>query len=223
MKYLIIFLVTFSIITAFSIPAFADTVTVKPAQGSGAPGCEISRVCYSPDPAVIKIGDRVMWVNTDSAAHTVTSGVSYPSGEFDSGLFMPNGDWSHTFSSNGIFPYFCMVHPWMTGEVWVMELEKPTTEKIPTPIPTPAPSSSQTSSIYWQSRYMNVLSDFNDVSAKVGELEQKNEKLALQSATYRLENEELQKQIIEKDNAIEKLNALIQEQVKVIYKWVLGK
>lgn len=55
-------------------------------------------------------------------SHTVTSGN--PSDKqtgtvFDSGLIKPSNTFSYTFKDPGTYHYFCMVHPWMTGEVIV--------------------------------------------------------------------------------------------------------
>ena len=69
----------------------------------------------------ILIGDTVIWKNADTAAHTVTSGtaVDGPDDIFDSGLYGPGKSFTQTFSEEGTFPYFCLVHPWMDGEVIV--------------------------------------------------------------------------------------------------------
>ena len=70
-------------------------------------------------------GDSVSWENADSAAHTVTSGISPVlegdgfDGNFDSGLFGPGSSFKQTFSDEGTYPYFCLIHPWMTGFVVV--------------------------------------------------------------------------------------------------------
>ena len=67
-------------------------------------------------------GGTVTWENTDTAAHTTTSGtaVQGPDGVFDSSLIMAGGaSFSHTFDTAGTYDYFCMVHPWMTGSVIV--------------------------------------------------------------------------------------------------------
>ncbi|NNL57922.1 MAG: PEFG-CTERM domain-containing protein, partial [Nitrosopumilus sp.] len=71
-------LVLFTIISVISVtPAFADSaeVTVEPAAGSGTPGCEETpEGCYIPSTATVDVGGKVIFSNTDSAAHTFTSG-----------------------------------------------------------------------------------------------------------------------------------------------------
>ena len=93
---------------------------VTMAQGSGAPGCEKSNECYIPYQLEVYSGESVIWTNTDSAAHTVTSGVpGTPNGMFDSGMLMPNQSFDFHFVESGEYDYYCMVHPWMTGKVMV--------------------------------------------------------------------------------------------------------
>ncbi|MEX2313559.1 MAG: PEFG-CTERM sorting domain-containing protein, partial [Nitrosopumilaceae archaeon] len=78
---------------------------------------------YVPYTVTIDPGGEVTWSNNDSAAHTVTSGTAKdgPDENFDSSLFMAGTTFSVKFDGYeyGTYPYFCMVHPWMTGEVIV--------------------------------------------------------------------------------------------------------
>lgn len=71
----------------------------------------------------INIGDEVVWKNADTAAHTVTSGTPTegPNDMFDSGLFAPGKFFSFIFAEKGEYPYYCIVHPWMIGTVYVTE------------------------------------------------------------------------------------------------------
>jgi len=89
--------------------------------GSSVPGCEETRDCFSPHTIQIKKGESILWINEDTAAHTVTAGTpgDGPSGEFDSSLFMSGNSFSYTFDRSGEFPYFDMVHQWMSGLVVV--------------------------------------------------------------------------------------------------------
>ena len=96
-------------------------VEVDVTEGSGVPGCDETNECYVPYKVAIAVGGEVIWNNTDSAAHTVTSGnpTDGPDGEFDSSLFMSGTTFSVTFDDAGTYDYFCMVHPWMKGTVQV--------------------------------------------------------------------------------------------------------
>jgi predicted secreted protein with PEFG-CTERM motif len=112
----------FTIVMMFSMSsAFAESVSVSAPQGTSVPGCETTNECFIPHEVTVNVGDTVIWSNDDSAAHTVTAGSAGdgPSGVFDSSLFMAGTTFSHTFESEGEVPYFCMVHPWMQGIVFV--------------------------------------------------------------------------------------------------------
>ena len=110
---------------AIAPSAFADhmKVDVSIATGSSTPGCEDTNSCYEPHEAIIDVGGEVTWTNTDTAAHTATSGnpTDGPDGTFDSSLFGPGKTFSHKFDESGTFNYFCQVHPWMAGVVTVQE------------------------------------------------------------------------------------------------------
>ena len=75
----------------------------------------------------IQVLDSIEWANADTAAHTVTSGISPDlggeghDGKFDSSLFGPANSFKFQFTEAGTYDYFCIVHPWMTGVVNVVE------------------------------------------------------------------------------------------------------
>ena len=113
---------------AMTPAAFADhsEVTIVPAAGSGAPGCEeTADGCYIPGTATVDVGGVVIMSNTDSAAHTYTSGTpdGGPDGVFDTSLLMVNNSFEWSPTTVGEQPYFCMVHPWMQGLIIVQEAE----------------------------------------------------------------------------------------------------
>ncbi len=97
------------------------SVDVAIPTGTTVPGCEETNDCYLPENVSINAGDTVIWSNTDTAAHTVTSGspTDGPDGIFDSSLFMAGATFEVTFDDSGSYDYFCMVHPWMKGNVQV--------------------------------------------------------------------------------------------------------
>ena len=107
--------------------AFADhsEVTIVPAAGSGAPGCEeTADGCYIPTTATVDVGGVVIMSNTDTAAHTYTSGTpdDGPDGVFDTSLLMAGSSFEWSPTETGEYPYFCMVHPWMQGTIIVQEV-----------------------------------------------------------------------------------------------------
>tara|TARA_B100000470_G_C19730496_1_gene364355 strand:+ start:285 stop:839 length:555 start_codon:yes stop_codon:yes gene_type:complete len=80
------------------------------------------KLCYVPFKVVIDAGSTIMWENVGDQVHTVTSGTLLePTGQFNSGLIAPNSSWSLEFTNEGLYPYYCMMHPWMNGSVTVGE------------------------------------------------------------------------------------------------------
>ena len=109
-------------------PIYAENadVTIVPAAGSGAPGCEeTADGCYIPSTATVDVGGLVIMSNTDTAAHTFTAGTAAdgPSGVFDTGLLMAGGSFEWSPDTVGEIPYFCMVHPWMEALIIVQEAD----------------------------------------------------------------------------------------------------
>ena len=98
-----------------------QTVIVDIPVGTSVPGCEATDECYIPTSITINAGDTVQWDNIDTVAHTVTSGTTRtgPTGEFDSSLILANSSYDFTFEESGSYDYFCLVHPWMLGDVQV--------------------------------------------------------------------------------------------------------
>ena len=87
---------------------------------SSRPGCEESDRCYIPSVITIDSGNRVTWINEDSAFHSVTSGLyGEPSDLFDSGHLDPYESFIFDFNEEGTYDYFCTLHPWMQGQVIV--------------------------------------------------------------------------------------------------------
>ena len=73
---------------------------------------------YQPNSLQVKVGTPVIWMNTDSAAHTVTSD---PAGMFDSGPISPKGEFTFTFSQPGTFMYHSTGDANVTGTIVVTQ------------------------------------------------------------------------------------------------------
>jgi plastocyanin len=77
---------------------------------------------FVPENVETTVGSMVTWKNDDTAIHTATSGdaeSAAPDGKFDSGFLNKGQSFSFVFETAGDYPYYCMVHPWMTGTVTV--------------------------------------------------------------------------------------------------------
>jgi plastocyanin len=87
------------------------------ASQSGAVAIEasIDNFSFSPGTLTVAVGTTVTWTNRDDIPHTVVS----TEGVFKSKVMDTDEKFSYTFSKAGVFPYFCSVHPKMTGKVVV--------------------------------------------------------------------------------------------------------
>ncbi len=131
-----------------AVPAPPETYTVRIPDGAGIPGCLENNECFVPSSLPVRVGDTVIWNNLDIAAHTVTSGsIEEPSEIFDSSFFMPGETFVLTFDEAGEYPYFCTLHPWMTGEVVVSEVEEMVVVSEPTAVSEPEPEAVEEKSI----------------------------------------------------------------------------
>lgn len=97
---------------------FAGTTIVIPAgvneNDSGAP--------FEPDTVTVPAGTSLRWENQDFVIHTATSSTpsSGPDEAFDTG-FITQGEHSAAIvlEEPGDYPYYCVLHPWMTGKATV--------------------------------------------------------------------------------------------------------
>jgi plastocyanin len=63
----------------------------------------------------VAVGTTVTWTNRDDTPHTVVSTDSM----FKSKVLDTDEKFAYTFAKPGTFPYFCSIHPKMTGKVVV--------------------------------------------------------------------------------------------------------
>jgi plastocyanin len=98
--------------------AGGQTTIVMPL-GSSAPG---SGLGYEPRKATVSPGATVIWDNKDNALHTATSGKSpSPDGKWDTSYVAANQQSKPITmpTEPGEYPYFCTLHPFLTGTVVV--------------------------------------------------------------------------------------------------------
>jgi amicyanin len=89
---------------AVAPPARAADVEVK-----------IDNFTFNPQQVTVKAGDTVTWVNHDDIPHTVTSKTMV----LRSKAMDTDDKFSFTFAKPGSYPYFCSLHPHMTGTIVV--------------------------------------------------------------------------------------------------------
>src|SRR5215208_6335141 len=76
----------------------------------------IQNFSFQPAHINIKRGTKVIWINRDSTAHTVTANNKR---SLDSGRLGPGQRYTHTFKGAGKKRYHCEIHPDMRGRVVV--------------------------------------------------------------------------------------------------------
>jgi plastocyanin len=92
-------------------------------QGSSTQG----NPAYDPDPMTVTAGDVITVINRDNVLHTATSGTGPSDPEmgraFDTSIMDAGA--SATIDTAGLAPgeygYFCLIHPYMTGKLQVVE------------------------------------------------------------------------------------------------------
>ncbi len=76
---------------------------------------KIDNFSFGPQTVTVPVGTTVTWTNHDDIPHTVVS----TDGVFKSKVRDTDEKFSYTFTKAGTYPYFCSVHPKMTGQIVV--------------------------------------------------------------------------------------------------------
>jgi plastocyanin len=120
-----------------AVTSISQTTQSKPIQVSILPGSSVSQGAasqqnqfyqngyYSPSDIQIVPGTTVIWVNNDSVAHRILSGVStqkstnpfIPDGKIDSGVIPSGQSFQVTINGTGIIRFFDPTYDWMNGVI----------------------------------------------------------------------------------------------------------
>lgn len=76
---------------------------------------KIDNFSFGPQTITVSAGTTVTWTNRDDIPHTVVS----TDGVFKSKVRDTDEKFSFTFDKAGTYPYYCTIHPKMTGKVVV--------------------------------------------------------------------------------------------------------
>jgi len=99
----------------------SPTAPTDPAGGGGGVPADVTIVInanqtFSPNPATVRVGQRVAWQNADVLAHTATAdGGAFNTGNIAGGA--TSG--VMTMTAAGSFPYHCTIHPAMVATITV--------------------------------------------------------------------------------------------------------
>ncbi len=92
--------------------SFTTSAQEKPASTAEV---KIDNFSFGPAAITVPVGTSVTWVNRDDIPHTVVSTEKV----FKSKVLDTDEKFSYTFTKPGEYPYFCSIHPKMTGKVVV--------------------------------------------------------------------------------------------------------
>jgi plastocyanin len=84
----------------------------------------IENFAFTPSEITIEVGETIVWTNSDSTDHTVTS---IGAGGLESGTLAPGESFQNTFTEAGTYEYKCSIHPQMTARVIVTAAATTTT------------------------------------------------------------------------------------------------
>jgi plastocyanin len=76
---------------------------------------KIDNFVFGPQTLTVPVGTTVTWTNSDDIPHTSVS----TDGVFKSKVLDTDEKFSYTFTKTGTYPYYCTIHPKMTGKVVV--------------------------------------------------------------------------------------------------------
>jgi plastocyanin len=76
---------------------------------------KIDNFVFGPQTITVPVGTTVTWTNSDDIPHTSVS----TEGVFKSKVLDTDEKFSYKFDKAGTYPYYCTIHPKMTGTVVV--------------------------------------------------------------------------------------------------------
>jgi plastocyanin len=87
----------------------------KASEASSSNQVAIDNFTFTPQTLTVPVGTKVTWINRDDVPHTVTDTEK----RFKSTTLDTDDSFSFTFIAPGEYPYYCGIHPHMTGTIVV--------------------------------------------------------------------------------------------------------
>jgi plastocyanin len=103
------------VMVAMMLLAGSSSVTANAQPSAATAGVKIDNFSFGPQTLRVPIGATVTWTNSDDIPHTSVS----TDGVFKSKVLDTDEKFSYTFTKAGTYPYYCTIHPKMTGTVVV--------------------------------------------------------------------------------------------------------
>jgi plastocyanin len=95
--------------------AGTPVVTANDQSSAANPEIKIDNFSFGPQTVTVPVGTTVTWINRDDIPHTSVS----TEGVFKSKVMDTDEKFTYTFTKAGTYPYYCTIHPKMTGTVVV--------------------------------------------------------------------------------------------------------
>ena len=95
--------------------AGSPSVTANDRPPAASAEVKIDNFSFGPQTLTVPVGATVTWTNSDDIPHTSVS----TEGVFKSKVLDTDEKFSYTFTKAGTYPYYCTIHPKMTGKVVV--------------------------------------------------------------------------------------------------------
>ncbi len=103
------------IIAIVLLLAVSPSVTANDQPTAANVAVNIDNFVFGPQTITVPVGATVTWTNKDDIPHTSVS----TDGVFKSKVLDTDEKFSYTFTKAGTYPYYCTIHPKMTGKVVV--------------------------------------------------------------------------------------------------------
>jgi plastocyanin len=94
---------------------FVGSPSVRASNQPSNAAVKIDNFVFGPQTLTVPVGTTVTWTNSDDIPHTSVS----TEGVFKSKVLDTDEKFSYTFTKAGSYPYYCTIHPKMTGTVVV--------------------------------------------------------------------------------------------------------
>jgi plastocyanin len=103
------------IIIAILMIAGSSGMTANAESSAANADVKIDNFSFGPQIVTVPVGATVTWTNHDDIPHTVVS----TEGVFKSKVRDTDEKFTYTFTKAGTYPYYCTIHPKMTGQIVV--------------------------------------------------------------------------------------------------------
>jgi len=103
------------VVMAMLLLAASSSVSANAEPSAATAAVKIDNFVFGPQTLMVPVGTTVVWTNSDDIPHTSVS----TDGVFKSKVLDTDERFSYTFTKPGTYPYYCTIHPKMTGKVVV--------------------------------------------------------------------------------------------------------